>query len=747
MNNKTYFLTFFGFLLLWSCGKDDAPSLPKNNAPSIAAQNYTVLENITDNQPIGSVKANDTDDDELTFSISKNDNDLFEITKTGELSLAMGKALDYAVKTKHIITVAVTDGTDEAKNEVTIDVTQVEPENLSPSAEPQTFSVSEDVSDTHIIGTVAATDPEDDTLTFSILEDTDGFFEISEEGELSLLEGKELDFETSEEHILEVQVNDGINSVQILVTIIVIDNIADDPASFITKWQVTAGQEITVGTNPDYEYDYTIDWGDGTVEEITQQNPSHTYQDEGTYSVAIKGVFPAIQMSSSDHISRKSLVDVAQWGTGKWQSMYRSFYACQSLLIFSAEDTPDTSEVSSMQETFLFSQNFNGAIGSWDTSNVTNMHKMFFDAPSFNQDLNGWDTSKVTNMSLMFFNALMFNGNIGGWDTSNVQDMERMFGSAWAFNQNIGEWNTGNMTNMRRMFANAISFNQDIGGWNTEKVESMEEMFRGATVFNGDIGSWNTSNVAYMRSMFMGAAAFNQNIGGWDTGKVIDMTYMFFGATNFNQNIGLWNVANVTSIAGMFSGASSFDQDIGGWNTAKVINMTGMFNGATVFNQNIGGWVTDNVILMNGMFKNAIAFDQDISGWNTANVTKVTEMFKGAATFNQDIGGWNTSNVTDMREMFGDAIAFDQDLGSWDIGSIVYMTDMFDYSGMSFTNANATLSGWADYVQQNVGPTNINLGMQDVILCGMGADAALGVLINDYSWNITGFDMQFNLCP
>ncbi|RPG38833.1 MAG: BspA family leucine-rich repeat surface protein [Muricauda sp. TMED12] len=697
MNNKTYLFALLSLVLLWNCGKDDAPSLPKNNAPNIVPQNYTVLENITDNQLIGSVKATDADDDELTFSISQNDNGLFEITKTGELSLATGKVLDYDNKTQHTLTVAVTDGIDDATAQMTINVTKVEPENLSPSAEPQNFSVSEDISDTHIIGTLVATDPEDDTLTFSIVEDTDELFEITDTGELSLLEGKILDFETKKEHTLTVEVGDGNISVEFLVRIIVIDNIADDPDSFITKWQVNSGQEITIGTNPDYNYDYTIDWGDGTVEEITQQNPSHTYQDEGTYSVAIKGVFPAIQMSSSDHISRKSLVDVAQWGTGKWQSMYRSFYACQSLLTFSAEDTPDTSEVSSMQETFLFSDNFNGAIGSWNTGNVTNMHKMFFDATSFNQDLNDWDTSKVTNTSFMFYNAQSFNGIIGNWDTSNVQDMELMFLSASTFNQDISGWNTGNVTNMGGMFTNAFSFNQDIGGWNTGKVESMEEMFRGATVFNGDIGSWNTSNVANMRSMFMNAAAFNQDIGGWDTGMVTDMTYMFLGATNFNQNISQWNIGNVTSIGGMFSYASSFNQDIGGWNTANVTNMIGVLNGATAFNQNIGGWVTVNVTNMNQMFKNATAFDQD--------------------------------------------------LGSWDISSIATMTEMLDSSGMSFNNANATLIGWADYVQQNEGPTDISLGMQDVVLCGMGADSALGILINDYSWNITGFDMQFNLCP
>lgn len=700
MNNKTYFLALLSLVLLWGCGKDDAPPPPQNNAPSIAAQTFTVPENISDTQLIGTVKATDEDkDDELTFSITQNDNGLFKITKAGGLSLATGKSLNYEAKSKHIITVAVTDGTDEANNEVTIEVTQVEPENLSPSAEPQAFSVLEDVSDTHIIGTVVATDPEGDTLTFSIVEDTAELFEITETGELSLLEGRALDFEIKEGHTIKVQVSDGNISAEFTVTILVIDNgvLTDDPASFITKWQVDEGQKITVGTNPDYEYDYTIDWGDGTVEELTEQNPSHTYQDEGIYSVAIKGVFPAIQMWSSDHISRKSLVDVAQWGTGKWQSMYRSFSNCQDLLTFSAEDTPDLSEVTDMQEMFAFSQNFNGAIGSWNTSNVTNMHKLFFNATSFNQDLNDWDTSKVTNMSFMFYIAEGFNGAIGSWDTGNVQDMELMFLSAFTFNQNISGWNTGNVTNMRGMFTNASSFNQDIGSWNTGKVESMEEMFRGATVFNRDIGSWNTSKVVNMRSMFMNAAAFNQDIGNWNT-------------------------LNVTNMHSMFDGATFFNQDLNSWNTSKVTDMAAMFADATSFNQ-------------------------PLDLWNTSSVQWMSSMFFGATSFNQDIGDWDTTNVESMVNMFKNAASFDQDLSSWDIGSIASMTGMFDNSGMSYTNANATLIGWADYVQQNVGPTNINLGMQDVVLCGMGADSALGVLINDHSWNITGFDMQFNLCP
>jgi hypothetical protein len=93
-----------------------------------------------------------------------------------------------------------------------------------------------------------------------------------------------------------------------------------------------------------------------------------------------------------------------------------------------------------------------------------------------------------------------------------------------------------------------------------------------------------------------------------------------------------------------------------------------------------------------------------------------------------------------MSDMFYYAISFDQNLGSWNIGSITpitgEMTGMFDNSGMSHTNANATLAGWADFVQFNEGPFNIALGMENVPLCGESGDYALNVLINDYNWQI-----------
>jgi hypothetical protein len=199
----------------------------------------------------------------------------------------------------------------------------------------------------------------------------------------------------------------------------VIESLFEDPASFILKFDVAAGQELTIGTNPDYDYDYTIDWGDGTVESLTDQNPSHQYDSTGEVSVAIIGIFPALQMAASNPDSRAALVDVAQWGTQKWQSMEFVFDGCVNLTSFTATDVPDLSEVTSMRGMFKDAESFNGDIGNWDVSTITTFQQMFYFSPVFNQSLAAWDLSSATNMTDMLDNSGMspenLNATIIGW--------------------------------------------------------------------------------------------------------------------------------------------------------------------------------------------------------------------------------------------------------------------------------------------------------------------------------------------
>nr|WP_293297768.1 BspA family leucine-rich repeat surface protein [Allomuricauda sp.] len=467
---------------------------PTNTPPVIADQAFEVVESIADTAEIGTVTATDQDQDELTFSITENDNDRFEITPEGVLSLTAGTTLDFAEQAQHVITVQVSDGKGGMDTaEVTINVT----EDMAPTgAVEYEFSVAETIADDQTIGVITAEDPEGNAIAYQV-EDSD-LFEINADGELSLIEGTNLDHEAKTVHNITVVASDGLNELEIFVTVIVVEDITKDPSTFVTKW-VTEQQNdlVVVGVSDAMSYDFTVDWGDGTVEEVVLTNGeesfSHEYAGADTYIVAIQGDFPFIRMDNSS--TPQKLVGIQQWGDIEWQSMESAFEGCTDLSEYTATDVPDLANVGSMKRMFADCTLFNGPIGDWDTSNVTSMDSMFGGCSSFNGDIGDWDTSDVTDMSNMFQGASSFNQDIGGWNTSKVIDMSYMFAQASSFDQDLGDWDTSDVTDMRAMFAQASSFDQDIGGWNTSKVNIMTIMFGNAVSFNQDIGGWDLSSL------------------------------------------------------------------------------------------------------------------------------------------------------------------------------------------------------------------------------------------------------------
>ncbi|NQZ45260.1 MAG: BspA family leucine-rich repeat surface protein [Flavobacteriaceae bacterium] len=433
----------------------------ENTAPSIQNQDFTVAEGIADADAIGTVTATDADNDALSFSITQNDNDLFAITEGGELSLTDSASLDFETAESHTITVEVTDGTDTASATVTINVTDVN-ENTAPTIEDQDFTVSEDISDTHAIGTVTATDADNDALTYSISQNDNGLFEITEAGELSLAPGASLDFATASVHTIIVQVADGTDTASATVTI----NVTEvDETSFITKWETSSANEtVTIPINTDFStYDYTVDWGDGNSDGNVTGDASHTYAMPGTYRVTITGSFPAM-FFTADSTSRTQIRTVEQWGDQQWLSMSNTFFFTTDLT-FNALDVPDLSQVTDMTNMFANSH-FNGDISGWDVSNVTDILGMFAESP-FNQDIGDWDVGNVRDMRFMF-QFSPFNQDIAGWDVSNVTDMRFMFTDS-TFNQDISGWDTGSVTFMIGMFQFS-QFNQDISGWDVGNV-------------------------------------------------------------------------------------------------------------------------------------------------------------------------------------------------------------------------------------------------------------------------------------
>ena len=88
-------------------------------------------------------------------------------------------------------------------------------------------------------------------------------------------------------------------------------------------------------------------------------------------------------------------------------SLYRLFYNCANMSFIRGLEKIDTSNVTTMKDTFLGCKSLKTLyLKMWDTSNVTVMDNMFQLCTSLkNINIDGWNTDKVTKFSLMFYNC------------------------------------------------------------------------------------------------------------------------------------------------------------------------------------------------------------------------------------------------------------------------------------------------------------------------------------------------------
>jgi len=464
---------------------------------------------------------------------------------------------------------------------------------------------------------------------------------------------------------------------------------------FITTWAVKANQPVVLKLPDAYIHDVLIDWGDGSDITPAISDTSHVYGEAGEYTVKVFGNLPAIELCSDDAAAQ--VTDVAQWGRQEWQSMASMFANCSLIEGFSAIDSPDLSQVTSMASMFASASKFNGDLSNWNVGSVTDMSAMFqgtfvegsyanADYPwdhyvsNFNGDIASWDVSSVTNMGSMFHGAVAFEGDVSRWDVSQVTNMSHMFASALAFNADVSNWNVSSVTDMSGMFKGAYVCDS--------YVYPQHYLFCEPSLFNADLSNWDVSNVTDMSGMFKSAIYFNADLSNWDVSKVTNMSEMFWSALSFEGDMPNWDVSQVTSMAYMFAGAdeyhlSKFAGDISAWDVSRVKNMSNMFAYASSFNSALSGWDVSNVTNMSFMFFSAHSFNGDITSWDVSSAVNMNAMFSSATDFNSDLSNWNVGSITDMSFMFNNAKAFSSDLSKWDVSNVTQFQNFSNGSNIS----------------------------------------------------------------
>ena len=217
-----------------------------DNAPTIAAQIFSIAENAANGAAVGTVTATDADGDALTFSITDgNTGNAFAINASSG-AITVAGTLNRQTTQTYTLTVRVSDGTTSAEDAVTINVTDAGG-NEAPTIAAQTFSIVEDAASGAAVGTVTATDADNDGLTFSITNgNTNSVFAINaSSGAITVASA--LDHEATPTYTLTVQVSDGTTSANAAVTINVTD-VNEAPVVTAQTTAFTIAEDATNGT-------------------------------------------------------------------------------------------------------------------------------------------------------------------------------------------------------------------------------------------------------------------------------------------------------------------------------------------------------------------------------------------------------------------------------------------------------------------------------------------------------------------
>lgn len=218
-----------------------------NNPPVIQNQSFSIPENSANATVVGQVVATDPNQGQtLTYSITGgNTNNAFTINSTsGILSVNNGLALNFESNPQFSLQVTVTDNQSaSASATMTIAVQNV---NEPPVSEDQGFNLNENSSNGAFVGTIMATDPDQNqSLTYTILSgNTNQTFALnSSTGTLSVADNGLLNHESNPSFSLSIKVEDNgsapLNDI-ITVSISVLD---------VNESPVVQNQNFTINSN------------------------------------------------------------------------------------------------------------------------------------------------------------------------------------------------------------------------------------------------------------------------------------------------------------------------------------------------------------------------------------------------------------------------------------------------------------------------------------------------------------------
>lgn len=513
-----------------------------------------------------------------------------------------------------------------------------------------------------------------------------------------------------------------------------------------TSYTISPDDSFTLPLTSGLNYDFDVDWGDGTKETITDSTPvTHNYFTQGQYSVSISGIVPEMIFSSSATAEGNKIVDIEAWGNVAWRNVHRMFDVCKNIGDISAKDIPNFGNLSDLFGMFRGCSNFSGGthFKYWDLSGITSLRNMLGSTPAFTSDISDWDVSNIRNFSGLFYDCINLNQDFSKWNVSNAVTFKHMFQDCTNFTGvGLENWKVGKVRDFSLAFSLCSNFNADLSAWDTSSAVNMQEMFQSASAFTGTgIGAWNVENVKNFKWVLANCVNFETDLSGWNPKSATTLASAFWGDSLFTgTGLENWDVSNVSNMNYIFTNCISFDCDLGAWNTESATTMTSTFWDCRLYDgRGLENWDVSKIGDFQWLF-GLSAITQDISGWDMSSAQYLSGMFYQCPVFNVDLSAWNTSNVETGVDMFVSAAAYNQPIEKWDLGKMYAGAEAgfdraFNGTAMSTVNYDLALDAWANETYHST-PTGMVLGISGTQYTA-AQQANRDKLVNDFAWVIT----------
>ena len=272
---------------------------PANNAPSFQDASYSFSDiAIAVNTVVGTVAATDDDDDTLSYSLTGTDASNFAIDSDGEITVATA----LTNSTTYNFNVVADDATDTTSVAVTVTAIAATPVNNAPSFQDASYSFADvAIAVNTVVGTVAATDADNDTLSYSLTGTDASDFSIDSDGEITVA----VELTNSGTYNFNVVADDQTDTTSVAVTVTAI---AATPVNNAPSFQDAsyAFTDIAIAVNTVVGTVAATDADDDTL------SYSLTGTDAGNFSIDADGqITVATELTHSDTYSFNVVADDA----------------------------------------------------------------------------------------------------------------------------------------------------------------------------------------------------------------------------------------------------------------------------------------------------------------------------------------------------------------------------------------------------------------------------------------------------